>query len=101
MDAYRLAHDPNELPPEGWRVITRNHMAIRDLAEKLSLRVSIDHLEGKDDILWFSYTRGGVVQTKQLPTALRLERLAEALDIMEKAAVARRMGSCPGSGILR
>jgi hemolysin activation/secretion protein len=85
MGAYRVAHAPGENPPNEFLLLAHNHGAIYELATRLGLRVSIDHLDGHDDILWFSYTRGGVVQTKQVPIASRLERFAKALGITEKA----------------
>ncbi|KAF8146161.1 hypothetical protein K438DRAFT_1991115 [Mycena galopus ATCC 62051] len=85
MEAYRAVHTPHEHPPNDFLLLAHNHTTIYDLAAHLGLRVSIDHLDGHDDILWFSYTRGGVVQVKQVPIASRLERFAEALGITEKA----------------
>ncbi|KAJ7717238.1 hypothetical protein DFH07DRAFT_346126 [Mycena maculata] len=85
MDAYRVTHTPDVHPANEYLLLSHNHSTIYELATRLGLRVSIEHLDGHDDILWFSYTRGGVIQVKQVPISSRLERFAEALGIKEKA----------------
>ncbi|KAJ7235153.1 hypothetical protein B0H12DRAFT_1141982 [Mycena haematopus] len=94
MEAYRAVHTPDVHPPNEFLLLAHNHGMIYDLATSLGLRVSIDHLEGHDDILWFSYTRGGVVQTNQVPISWWLERFAQALGITEKRDGTMR-GSLP------
>ncbi|KAJ6630359.1 hypothetical protein B0H10DRAFT_2208028 [Mycena sp. CBHHK59/15] len=85
METYRAVHFPNDHSDNDFRRREYNHAAIHSVATRLGLKVFIDHPHGHDNVIWFSYARGGVVQVKQVPSASKLERFATELGIMEKA----------------
>jgi hypothetical protein len=80
IEAYCATHSPDDNRGKLYddRVILR-------LAARCSLRVSIFRPYGPDNILWFSYSRGGPVQIKKIPTASRLQHFATELGITETA----------------
>ncbi|KAJ7912504.1 hypothetical protein B0H13DRAFT_538704 [Mycena leptocephala] len=80
IEAYCAAHSPDDNRGKLYddRVILR-------LAARCGLRVSIFRPYGPDNILWFSYSRGGPVQIKKIPIASRLQDFATELGIMETA----------------
>ncbi|KAJ7626450.1 hypothetical protein B0H17DRAFT_1340239 [Mycena rosella] len=85
METYSALDFPNDNSDSHFRRRENAHTAIHSVAERLGLKVSIDHPHGHDDIIWFSYAKGGIVQVKQIPIASKLERFATELGITEKA----------------
>ncbi|KAJ7488545.1 hypothetical protein B0H11DRAFT_2230079 [Mycena galericulata] len=85
METYNALDFPNDNTDSHFRRRENAHTAIHSVAERLGLKVSIDHPQGHDDIIWFSYAKAGIVQVKQVPIASKLERFATELGITEKA----------------
>ncbi|KAJ6522785.1 hypothetical protein DFH09DRAFT_1191184 [Mycena vulgaris] len=88
MEAYRVAHDPNEPSLNSHLFRPYKHKKIYSVAERLGFTVEIDwaepEIENSEDIMWVSYTKGGLVKVTEVPTASRLERFATELGITEK-----------------
>ncbi|KAJ6470136.1 hypothetical protein DFH09DRAFT_1110955 [Mycena vulgaris] len=85
METYSALDFPNDYSDSHFRRRENARIAIHSVAERLGLTVSIDHPHGHDDIVWFSYAKGGIVRVKQVPIASKLERFATELGITEKA----------------
>ncbi|KAJ7067262.1 hypothetical protein C8F01DRAFT_1120790 [Mycena amicta] len=86
MDAYHATHPPR-LPPSESNTFSNNRLSIHAVANRLGLEIHIDHFHGRhDDVVWFSYTKGGVVRIREVPVAARLERFAEELGMTQTAA---------------
>jgi hypothetical protein len=83
METYRATHHPNDPLPNPHLCLAWNYTTIYTIAQSLGLKVFIDHLD-THDIAWFSYTKGGIVKAKRVPTAPRLERFAKELGLTEK-----------------
>ncbi|KAJ7222480.1 hypothetical protein GGX14DRAFT_558580 [Mycena pura] len=84
LDAFRVSRAPDQHTPNSLR-LAHNHVAVLDLAESMGLqRVYLEYTRGRD-IIWFSYTKGGVVRIEEVPIAPRLERFSKELGITEKA----------------
>ncbi|KAJ7234891.1 hypothetical protein B0H12DRAFT_153231 [Mycena haematopus] len=58
--------------------------AVYSVARQLGMTVAISYPDGRDVIVWFTFSRGGRIRGKQIPTASRLERFAKELGITEK-----------------
>ncbi|KAJ6632268.1 hypothetical protein B0H10DRAFT_2206646 [Mycena sp. CBHHK59/15] len=84
MERYRATHHPHEHSPNRYLRLAWNHTTIYEVARSSGLQVYIEHVEGRDDVAWFSYTKGGVVKAKQVPIASRLERFAKELGITDE-----------------
>ncbi|KAJ7783407.1 hypothetical protein B0H14DRAFT_2959582 [Mycena olivaceomarginata] len=83
METYRAVHHPDPFPNHhlcfAW-----NCAAVQNVAGSLGLKVFIDHLD-THDVAWFSYTKGGIVKGRRVPTAPRLEQFARQLGLAEQA----------------
>ncbi|KAF7365356.1 hypothetical protein MVEN_00407600 [Mycena venus] len=83
METYRATHHPNDPLPNPNLCLAWNHTTIYNVATSLGLKVFIDHLD-THDIAWFSYTKGGIVKARRVPTPPRLERFAKELGLTEQ-----------------
>ncbi|KAF7326531.1 hypothetical protein MVEN_02611300 [Mycena venus] len=86
LKAYWATHDPAAEPPSEYLFNSYKQNTIHDVAEQLGLEIYIDcrPYSDSEDIAWFSYTDGGVVQITEVPTAWRLECFAKELGITER-----------------
>ncbi|KAJ7287226.1 hypothetical protein C8J57DRAFT_1215488 [Mycena rebaudengoi] len=81
MAAYSVGMDP----PDDERLLPPYyHAKIYNLADSLGLQATIDSVYGYDDLVYFSYTRYGVIW-RQVPIAATLECFAKTLGLTEKA----------------
>ncbi|KAJ7136132.1 hypothetical protein C8R44DRAFT_848843 [Mycena epipterygia] len=84
LEKYRKTHYPHHDLPDRHLRLAWDHKTISQVARSSGLEVDIEHLEGQDDddIAWFSYTKGGVVKVKRVPTASK--RFADELGITDE-----------------
>ncbi|KAJ7507238.1 hypothetical protein B0H11DRAFT_2219067 [Mycena galericulata] len=86
MDAYYAKNPTTTHPPsDTYLRDAYKHRTLKQVARQLGLKISIETNYGRDDIVYFADTLGGVIKVYQVPTAPRLERLANELGITEKA----------------
>ncbi|KAJ7193908.1 hypothetical protein GGX14DRAFT_576761 [Mycena pura] len=86
LKTYWATHDPAAAPPSEYLFYSYKQKAIYDVAKYLGFGFDT-HIESHpdtEDIVWFSYTKGGVVQIMEVPTAPRLECFTKELGITEK-----------------
>ncbi|KAF8213838.1 hypothetical protein K438DRAFT_988019 [Mycena galopus ATCC 62051] len=83
LDAYLAIH-PMDFNPH--LCVACNGTTIRDLVDEMDLDVYIEPLDHHDThILWFAYTKGGVIQDWEIPTPSRLEQFGKKLGLTEQA----------------
>lgn len=86
MEAYRVANSPNEPSPmQRSSILAWYNRAIYELSGRMNLGVLIEYIPGKDKILFFASTKGGVIWNEDAPSASRLERFAQTLGIKQQA----------------
>ncbi|KAJ7193907.1 hypothetical protein GGX14DRAFT_587239 [Mycena pura] len=87
LKTYYATH-PAAGPPSEYLFDSYKRKTIYDVAKHLGFDFDT-HIEsypysGKEDIVWFSYTKDGMVQITEVPTALRLECFTKELGITKK-----------------